>query len=34
MGGSKPAVAAYTHGEMIKAGKSNVIKKIQKRTGE
>ena len=34
MGGSKPAVAAYTHGEMIKAGKSNVIKKIQKMTGE
>jgi len=34
MGGSKPSVAAYTHSEMIKAGKSNVIKKIQKMTGE
>jgi hypothetical protein len=34
IGGAKPAVAAYTHSEMIKAGKSNVIKKIQKMTGE
>ena len=34
MGGAKPSVAAYTHGEMIKAGKSKIIKKIQKMTGE
>jgi hypothetical protein len=34
MGGAKPAVAAYTHSEMIKAGKNKIIKKIQKMTGE
>ena len=34
IGGAKPAVTAYTHSEMIKAGKNKIIKKIQKMTGE